>query len=1155
MKELTRQATINKLRSIFEDSSTSIVYDWFTTTSRVSPVVIVGSGFTRNARRSDGSRVTSKDAPLWADLTRVICEEMSIASPSAYDAPTLMELYHQHVGEYNFVHTMRDLLLDGDLIPGDAHEALANYPMEAIITTNLLDTVLDKTKGPWSRIVEDSHLALSNSRPKTFRQLIYFHGHRDNVHSWVLTRSQYEDVSRSRPLIVNRIRQLLVQHPLLILGYSLSDPDFHHIYRTVSRAMGRSQPKGIAIMKDPPIEAERRHWENLGIYCVTLREESRKDVGASIKRFLEISPNQRLSLDEIVRYVQGAQRDHSSAPLTAKLGRLTQILADESLAYIQDLNADDAERCWLACAESILPDHLRKQIEFTVRYGDLDVESPTSRSSKPQGATSIYVPQRAAISRLRLNRTNVALITDALLSESRARINEIIEWLHVWVRFASSPHRATTHRFDHAVQISYALLQSAQSAEFANQIAECEEVISRFGISVDGYTGTATSGSSSPWHGKMREALGFFRRNDSENSRASYHSAMQIARGECQPFREWLAAVGLLDCTDRGSNDFERAKEVTLRLERAHEVEEWNSSVKQALARVSQHFTPPYSTDEAWLVHSDKSAAELSNSTCSKLLRDLEHHCGPISLQRKLATPLIMRGAYRHDPVREFQRRLEFEVDDTDKWVQHYCGSRLQLSEGGSRADLDLKMWSVFADFQTDDLPAVRARLRVCPAIWPVVPEDAGPKLRGLIEASKKAKARSTNVFKLWTMLLIMSGPATLPDLFEHLRAPDVPWFGRVFSGLDDVPWAMWVRQGKMEPEMAANSILELAACTAPLDEKLGIRSTRIWPLVELATECGLDAESRSRIYNGAVSQFVDKILERSNFGIDEARSLGWLLSACDEERYRNLIGRVEATYVDLTKEKDWNTALELMIFLGECSVRGEELSESLTRCVRPWLDNERWDSFLQRANLQYPSHAISRSLAHWSMSRAAPELVQVRLRNLLEHSADYLPGSLSGAGSPDAGLLAHVHRYMAGTSKERGAALDAVSEGLSFRKSEEAKRQFLKSFDSLLDVLPGLSIVESPRTVRSVLRFSGAALQCRLPDETLDHRLTLTMDQITRDETPLVRQAGAYVTARLWLAALGTRHAELTQSWAKRFEVQPFASVRASFENGAERA
>ncbi|HEY2409544.1 MAG TPA: SIR2 family protein [Polyangiaceae bacterium] len=253
----------------FDPTNAKIVMEWLIAAENRRPVVLVGAGFSRNARhkhRKDDAR--PHETPLWWELSERMAVHLQVPRDK-YDAPTMADMYVASFGDGELRDLLKSMLPDDDLEPGAAHRALASYRAEAVITTNFLDTLLDTAKHEendrWNRVIADADLSSSTKTGAICQDLIYFHGHRCASDTWVMTRSQYEDVARKKPVIVARVRQLMAQHPLLIVGFGLSDPNFHNLYRQVSADMRRNQPLGLAIQLTDVSEAERRHWDELGI--------------------------------------------------------------------------------------------------------------------------------------------------------------------------------------------------------------------------------------------------------------------------------------------------------------------------------------------------------------------------------------------------------------------------------------------------------------------------------------------------------------------------------------------------------------------------------------------------------------------------------------------------------------------------------------------------------------------------------------------------------------------------------------------------------------------------------------------------------------------------------------------------------------------------
>lgn len=269
------------LSEYFDGYSLEAVIDWLVASEDQKPVVFVGAGFSLNAiDRSTGCTATTAKVPLWHHVGAELARDLRLR-PNDFDVPTLCDLYCEALGRGRLEDRLRGLLKDDDLECGPAHFALGQYGCEAVITTNCLDTLLDKSRAGsgsrWNRRISDSDLARVYG-PAPAADLIYFHGHRDHPDTWVMSRSEYEDVQQKKPIMFSRVRQLLAQHPLLVVGFSLADPNFHQSYRLLTREMSRKQPLALAIMTAPDArstpDAVRAHWRSMGLRIADVSKPS-----------------------------------------------------------------------------------------------------------------------------------------------------------------------------------------------------------------------------------------------------------------------------------------------------------------------------------------------------------------------------------------------------------------------------------------------------------------------------------------------------------------------------------------------------------------------------------------------------------------------------------------------------------------------------------------------------------------------------------------------------------------------------------------------------------------------------------------------------------------------------------------------------------------
>lgn len=278
--DLCTRVRLEKLRPLFRaEADACVVSRWLGQLDGKRPVVFVGAGFSKNARGGESM-------PLWADVSTALHRVFDGESPSSTDPIRIAE----EAWGFDQVKSIRELrkLVPRGARPGKAHKALFRYPLEGIVTTNMLDNLLDECDA-WHRVLRDTDLPLAVGDPPP---LLYIHGHESDPRGWVFSLSDFDNLTRQRPAMLTRIRALIAERAILLLGVGLQDPTFDRLYSRLIRELGDAHPKALAISLESPAEPQRKLWEARGLSFATIR---RPTTGASIDqtlaRFLDIRPD------------------------------------------------------------------------------------------------------------------------------------------------------------------------------------------------------------------------------------------------------------------------------------------------------------------------------------------------------------------------------------------------------------------------------------------------------------------------------------------------------------------------------------------------------------------------------------------------------------------------------------------------------------------------------------------------------------------------------------------------------------------------------------------------------------------------------------------------------------------------------------------------
>lgn len=364
-----------RLTNLFDEENRRIVVDWLDEVGEQRRVGIVGSGFTRNA-------INGKNVPTWATQKKALVHRKNIkkaVSRDAFEALELFDLFEKERGRDVLEELLCRQLKDEQLRPGEAHDALwASNPI-AIVTTNYLDTVLEKSVPQrHRRIIEDKQLRCGRGEEDLI-PLIYFHGHRSNSKTWIAGRTQYEQLSEKKPLLLAKVRQLLAEHPTLIVGYSLTDPDFHEIYRSISEWMGGNGPPGLALM--PPVtlrqdvnalEIRRKYWRDFNLRIACFSERPREQYGAAHREFLELTATVESSDQLSATLAEAADDDQVAETLELNLQIAESAMSTLAARDLPPLNSEVVkEQFWQRVLTAALPPQRRQTAEKEAQRSNL----------------------------------------------------------------------------------------------------------------------------------------------------------------------------------------------------------------------------------------------------------------------------------------------------------------------------------------------------------------------------------------------------------------------------------------------------------------------------------------------------------------------------------------------------------------------------------------------------------------------------------------------------------------------------------------------------------------------------------------------------------------------------------------------------------------
>lgn len=207
--------------------------------------VMVGSGFSRNARKS---RLAANDPPTWREVTKAIYDKLygdrdAIAEASqTSDFLKLAQEYEVAFGRGDLHRFIRNQIRDDDFKPGELHTRLLRLPWRDVFTTNW-DTLLERARTSvagraYSVIRNMDEIPLAN-RP----WIVKLHGSLPAHFPLIFTKEDYRTYPREFAPFVNTAQQAMMETIFCLIGFSGDDPNFLQWSGWVRDNLGNAAPK------------------------------------------------------------------------------------------------------------------------------------------------------------------------------------------------------------------------------------------------------------------------------------------------------------------------------------------------------------------------------------------------------------------------------------------------------------------------------------------------------------------------------------------------------------------------------------------------------------------------------------------------------------------------------------------------------------------------------------------------------------------------------------------------------------------------------------------------------------------------------------------------------------------------------------------------
>lgn len=153
---------------------------------------------------------------------------------------------------------------------------LRELTIDGIITTNW-DHLLESVFPDYRVFIGQEELLFSS--PTAIAEIYKIHGCSLRPHSLVLTSEDYKNFEKNNPYLAAKLITIFIEHPVIFIGYSLSDPHIQSILSSISACL---DAKKLKIFSQNLIFVQRADGDTKeGISGHTFKEKD-KQIGATV---------------------------------------------------------------------------------------------------------------------------------------------------------------------------------------------------------------------------------------------------------------------------------------------------------------------------------------------------------------------------------------------------------------------------------------------------------------------------------------------------------------------------------------------------------------------------------------------------------------------------------------------------------------------------------------------------------------------------------------------------------------------------------------------------------------------------------------------------------------------------------------------------------
>jgi hypothetical protein len=188
----------------------------------------------------------------WKALLRDIATELNLDIDRETD---LIAVAQYHINEKRSRGRLNQTIIEefaSSATPTRSHALLARLPIPTAWTTNY-DQLLERSFESAGKMVDLKVTQENLAQTKRGRDVVVYkmHGCVTQPHEAVVTKDDYENYERKKPLFVESLKGDLISKTFLFLGFSFTDPNIDYILSRVRVLLGTNVREHFCIMRSP----------------------------------------------------------------------------------------------------------------------------------------------------------------------------------------------------------------------------------------------------------------------------------------------------------------------------------------------------------------------------------------------------------------------------------------------------------------------------------------------------------------------------------------------------------------------------------------------------------------------------------------------------------------------------------------------------------------------------------------------------------------------------------------------------------------------------------------------------------------------------------------------------------------------------------------